>query len=200
MHRQSAGQSTPRIANSSVATVISFFAHTGGQLTATEGTILHLWHGDHQNRRYSDRSVELISLGFDPRSDLRPSDSGAWDWNSDKLRFIAGPANTSHPQRRRRIAPTTQCDIRSCSQAQQVSAECADMSPQPESFVSQALIARAHHRSSHRGNSRILDDCDEDEAVTWNEQLAELSRALQLIDEQVAEHTAPAAPHDEREG
>ncbi len=61
-----------------------FFAHTGGQLTATEGTILHLWHGDHQNRRYSDRNVELISLGFDPRSDLRPSDSGAWDWNSDK--------------------------------------------------------------------------------------------------------------------
>lgn len=74
------------------------------------------------------------------------------------------------------------------------------MSPQPESFVSQALIARAHIAAAIAEIRAFLDDCDEDESVTWNEQLAELSRALRLIDEQVAEHTAPAAPpHDERE-
>jgi len=61
-----------------------FFAHTRGRLAATAGTVLHLWHGDHAYRRYSDRNVELIALGFDPRSDLRVASSGAWEWHSDK--------------------------------------------------------------------------------------------------------------------
>ncbi len=61
-----------------------FFAHTKGQLAAVPGTILHLWHGDHEYRRYSDRNVELIKLGFDPVCDLRLSSSGAWEWASHR--------------------------------------------------------------------------------------------------------------------
>ncbi|MBP6608493.1 MAG: hypothetical protein KA258_02825 [Deltaproteobacteria bacterium] len=61
-----------------------FFAHTRGLLAATPGTCLHLWHGDHAYRRYSDRNLELVALGFDPARDLRLAPSGAWDWNSDK--------------------------------------------------------------------------------------------------------------------
>ncbi len=61
-----------------------FFAHAQGRLVATPGTVLHLWHGDHEYRRYSDRNVELTALGFDPYRDLRLSPDGAWEWNSDK--------------------------------------------------------------------------------------------------------------------
>ncbi len=73
------------------------------------------------------------------------------------------------------------------------------MSSQPESFVSQALAARAHIVSAIAEIRAFLDDCDEDEAASWQQQLAELAHALRLIDEQVAEHTAPPpGAYDER--
>ena len=37
----------------------------------------------------------------------------------------------------------------------------------------------------------LLAECDEDEVSTWTAQLGELTRALRLIDEQVAEHVEP---------
>lgn len=59
-----------------------FFARSRGQLAAVPGTILHLWHGDHEYRRYSDRNIELVKLGFDPARDLCLANSGAWEWGS----------------------------------------------------------------------------------------------------------------------
>jgi len=60
-----------------------FCAHTQGKIAATPGTILHLWHGEHKHRRYSDRNIELQQLAFDPARDLRLSPSGAWEWNRE---------------------------------------------------------------------------------------------------------------------
>lgn len=56
----------------------------GARLSYTEGRLLHLWHGTIENRRYAQRNKELYRLGFDPKSDIRISETGAWQWASDK--------------------------------------------------------------------------------------------------------------------
>jgi hypothetical protein len=48
------------------------------------GTLLHLWHGDMNNRRYVLRNQELALFEFDPATDIRIGSSGCWEWNSDK--------------------------------------------------------------------------------------------------------------------
>jgi hypothetical protein len=59
-------------------------ADVGARLAFTPGRALHLWHGTMANRRYSQRNKELYQLAFDPRTDLRISPSGCWEWASDK--------------------------------------------------------------------------------------------------------------------
>lgn len=65
------------------------------------------------------------------------------------------------------------------------------MSPQPEAFVAQALFARAKIVAAMDEIRALLAECDDDEIPTWTAQLGELHRALQIIDEQVAEHREP---------
>jgi len=48
------------------------------------GTLLHLWHGDMDNRRYVLRNQELALFEFDPASDIRLGSEGCWEWNSAK--------------------------------------------------------------------------------------------------------------------
>jgi hypothetical protein len=48
------------------------------------GTLLHLWHGDIDNRRYVARNRELAGLGFDPHRDLRTNRSGCWEWARER--------------------------------------------------------------------------------------------------------------------
>lgn len=48
------------------------------------GNILHLWHGDFQNRQYSERYKILNKLDFDPHTDIAIDANGCWCWNSDK--------------------------------------------------------------------------------------------------------------------
>ena len=48
------------------------------------GTVLHLWHGDIDHRRYVRRNQELAGFAFDPGTDLRLGASSCWEWNSDK--------------------------------------------------------------------------------------------------------------------
>lgn len=48
------------------------------------GTVLHLWHGDTENRRYVLRNRELAEFGFDPRADVRVGRTGCWEWCSRK--------------------------------------------------------------------------------------------------------------------
>ena len=48
------------------------------------GEILHLWHGNIDNRQYSDRSVKLANFAFNPAIDLKIGCNGAWEWSSEK--------------------------------------------------------------------------------------------------------------------
>jgi hypothetical protein len=59
-------------------------AGMGSGLSYAPGRLLHLWHGTIENRRYAQRNRELTALGFDPREDIRVSDTGCWEWASAK--------------------------------------------------------------------------------------------------------------------
>jgi len=45
-----------------------------------EGRIIHLWHGERFRRRYIQRHVEFSKMAFDPRTDLRINETGAFEW------------------------------------------------------------------------------------------------------------------------
>jgi hypothetical protein len=57
---------------------------TQGRIGYTPGVLLHLWHGDTENRQYLRRHVELIEHNFDPIEDLILDDNGVWCWKSSK--------------------------------------------------------------------------------------------------------------------
>lgn len=48
----------------------SFYESVGGKLQAVSGTVLHLWHGELADRKYSLRHLELEALQFNPYTDL----------------------------------------------------------------------------------------------------------------------------------
>lgn len=54
------------------------------KVASVPGTLLHLWHGDMNNRRYVLRNQELALFEFDPAADIRVGSTGCWEWNSDK--------------------------------------------------------------------------------------------------------------------
>lgn len=54
------------------------------KLSFTPGRILSLWHGSIENRRYVQRNQELFELAFDPKEDIRISETGCWEWASAK--------------------------------------------------------------------------------------------------------------------
>jgi hypothetical protein len=60
------------------------YRDVGARLGHVAGAVLHLWHGDVAHRRYTERNLELLAFGFDPRRDLGLGADGAWEWNSDK--------------------------------------------------------------------------------------------------------------------
>ena len=59
-------------------------AEAQGRVGFAPGSVLALWHGTVENRRYMQRNRELQDLGFDPQADIRISDTGCWEWASDK--------------------------------------------------------------------------------------------------------------------
>lgn len=58
---------------------------TDGRIGVVPGTLLHLWHGEREKRRYLERYRELATFDFDPCADLRVGPEGCWEWASDKL-------------------------------------------------------------------------------------------------------------------
>ena len=52
-------------------------------LGVVPGRILHLWHGDLEDRRYRDREIEFRKLGFNPAADLRFDENGLWEWSDN---------------------------------------------------------------------------------------------------------------------
>jgi hypothetical protein len=55
-----------------------------GRVGFIDGRILHLWHGDLKNRRYSPRNEGLVPFNFDPFHDIAVDPTGCWRWNSHK--------------------------------------------------------------------------------------------------------------------
>lgn len=58
-----------------------FADSVAGRVRATSGEVVHLWHGDLENRRYFERSRDLIRLGFNPYTDLVASPGKPLEWN-----------------------------------------------------------------------------------------------------------------------
>jgi len=51
------------------------------RLGVVPGRILHLWHGDLVDRRYSSIEREFRQLGFDPAAHLQKDENGLWEWS-----------------------------------------------------------------------------------------------------------------------
>jgi hypothetical protein len=62
-----------------------FHESVAGRIGSTPGALLHLWHGDTRDRRYSDRHEALVRLDFDPATDIRVGPDGGWEWAAHKL-------------------------------------------------------------------------------------------------------------------
>ncbi len=44
------------------------------------GRVLHLWHGDLRNRGYAERNTDMITMGFNPYTDVTLNETGCWEW------------------------------------------------------------------------------------------------------------------------
>ena len=54
------------------------------QIGFVSGDLIHLWHGDIQDRGTFDRHRRFAEFEFNPAHDLALERSGCWRWNSDK--------------------------------------------------------------------------------------------------------------------
>jgi hypothetical protein len=55
-----------------------------GEIGYVQGAVLHLWHGDTENRKYITRHDELMNCQFDPERDICIGESGTWEWNGEQ--------------------------------------------------------------------------------------------------------------------
>jgi hypothetical protein len=55
-----------------------------GRAGVLDGTLLHLWHGDVEDRGYRERHDVLHRHDFDPSRDIALDDNGSWRWSTDK--------------------------------------------------------------------------------------------------------------------
>jgi hypothetical protein len=53
----------------------------GGRLGVVPGKLLHLWHGDVVDRRYSEMNEQFGTFDFQPERHLRFDEQGLWEWN-----------------------------------------------------------------------------------------------------------------------
>jgi len=58
-----------------------------GEVGYADSWVLSLWHGRHENRRYPDRWDIVRRHHFDPRTDIRVGEQGAWLWNGDNAQL-----------------------------------------------------------------------------------------------------------------
>jgi hypothetical protein len=54
-----------------------------GRLGVVQGRVLHLWHGDVQDKAYFARQHQFRGLGFDPDAHLRSDEGGMLDWTDE---------------------------------------------------------------------------------------------------------------------
>jgi len=54
-----------------------------GRVGAIRGNLLHLWHGDLVNRKYSELNQQFKEFDFDPEKHLTRDASGLWEWSDE---------------------------------------------------------------------------------------------------------------------
>jgi hypothetical protein len=60
------------------------FRSIDGNIGCIDGTLIHLWHGALENRRYKERHREFSTYDFNPATDIALHACGAWQWHSKK--------------------------------------------------------------------------------------------------------------------
>jgi len=61
-----------------------FYESVRGNVSAVEGDLLHLWHGQISDRRTRRRHQDMTAFQFDPFEDIAIGDTGCWQWNTPK--------------------------------------------------------------------------------------------------------------------
>ena len=49
-----------------------------------DGVLVHLWHGNENNRNYWNLVKVMNDYNFDPKKDIKVGDEGCWEWSSNK--------------------------------------------------------------------------------------------------------------------
>lgn len=60
------------------------FEAVQGRVAFVDSDVMHLWHGNLENRQVSERHRRLAEFDFDPERDVAAGDDGCWRWASDK--------------------------------------------------------------------------------------------------------------------
>jgi hypothetical protein len=60
------------------------FEAVRGQVGFVDADVMHLWHGNLENRQVSERHRRLAEFDFDPDHDVAPAPEGVWRWSSSK--------------------------------------------------------------------------------------------------------------------
>jgi len=84
---------TPKLAENARKWIAAMQREVNGSVTALDGAIYHLWHGDRTNRGYLSRYKILSEADFDPESDLRINGDGIFEWASNKPALHSGVRN-----------------------------------------------------------------------------------------------------------
>jgi hypothetical protein len=61
-----------------------FHQEVKGNVSHVPGRVIHLWHGEMQDRKPAQRHVGLCEHNFDPARDIAVGPFGAWRWASEK--------------------------------------------------------------------------------------------------------------------
>ncbi|HUH92836.1 MAG TPA: hypothetical protein VL742_06770 [Casimicrobiaceae bacterium] len=75
---------TPAWAEHYRAWATRHLANVRGSIGFTEGTLIHLWHGELNDRRYQERHRAFSAYDFDPNADIALDENGSWRWSSEK--------------------------------------------------------------------------------------------------------------------
>jgi len=63
---------------------IPFSNSIQGRIAHLPGRIYHLWHGDKQNRKYTEMERIVASSGFNPETDIYIGSNGSWEWTQPR--------------------------------------------------------------------------------------------------------------------
>lgn len=59
------------------------YKKTKAKISYVEGALLHLWHGDVENRNYVIRQRTLEKFGFNPLNDISVNEVNCWKWTHE---------------------------------------------------------------------------------------------------------------------